>query len=77
MILDNSFVACIFCRKELSCLWESFSVPNIHCFDLRSYFPKSVKYYQVLDSVTEMNMMWHKNITTYFNGITLKQQNLC
>lgn len=46
------------------------------CFGLRAYFAKSVKYCEVIDSVTEMNMTWHIiKITTYFNRIILKQQN--
>lgn len=39
--------------------------------------PKYVRYCDV-DSVPEMSMVWHVlKITTYFNRIILKQQNLC
>lgn len=50
---------------------------TVVCLGLRSSFPKSVILCEVTDSVTEMNMMCSSlKITTYFNKIILKQQNL-
>lgn len=50
---------------------------TVICLGLRSSFPKSVILCEVTDSVTEMNMMCSSlKITTYFNKIIFKRQNL-